>query len=206
VSPILMRPVREQLEHDRVIRQLQARWRRRYRVGVNPGSEQTVPVETAVGILYPDVVLTASERSRRPEAVVEVETAESVNSLEALAQWAPLARLKAPLHLYIPVGSIEAARRLCTEHAIKVAEIWSYQAIGAQIRFTLVHKAPAPEPVVTRRTSASGRSATGTRAAAANNQRIATSARKRATPTAKGSARSRAKKAAPRGRSTQKRK
>ena len=42
MSPILVRPVREQLEHDRVIRLLQAKNRRRYEAGINPGAEQNV--------------------------------------------------------------------------------------------------------------------------------------------------------------------
>ena len=44
VSPILVRPVREQLEHDRVIRFLQAKWRRRYTVAINVGAEQESPI------------------------------------------------------------------------------------------------------------------------------------------------------------------
>ena len=46
MSPILVRPVREQLEHDRMIRLLQAKFRRRYDAGINPGAEQNVPVGT----------------------------------------------------------------------------------------------------------------------------------------------------------------
>ena len=46
MSPILVRPVREQLEHDRIIRFLQGKYRRRYEVAVNPGAEQNVPVGT----------------------------------------------------------------------------------------------------------------------------------------------------------------
>src|SRR5205823_5650016 len=36
VSPILVRPVREQLEHDRIIRLLHSKWRRKYEAGMNP--------------------------------------------------------------------------------------------------------------------------------------------------------------------------
>jgi coenzyme PQQ precursor peptide PqqA len=43
VSPILVRPVREQLEHDRVIRLLQAKYKRKYDVGINPGDQQLTP-------------------------------------------------------------------------------------------------------------------------------------------------------------------
>ena len=40
MSPILTRPVREQLEHDRVIRQLQSQYKRKTDVIINPGNEQ----------------------------------------------------------------------------------------------------------------------------------------------------------------------
>ena len=43
MSPILVRPVREQLEHDRVIRLLQAKLKRKHDVAINIGDEQTVP-------------------------------------------------------------------------------------------------------------------------------------------------------------------
>jgi hypothetical protein len=49
--------VREQLEHDRIIRLLQARSRRRHEVGINPGSEQNAPVGTGPGALYPGGLL-----------------------------------------------------------------------------------------------------------------------------------------------------
>src|SRR5262245_55081751 len=78
---------------------------------------------------------------------VEVETAESVNHLEAMAQWAHLGRARAPFHLYVPAGSVDIARRLAAENQVNVAEIWSYHTIGDQTRFTMVHRAaPVPEP------------------------------------------------------------
>jgi len=77
---------------------------------------------------------------------VEVETAESVNHLEAMAQWAHLGRARAPFHLYVPAGSVDIAKRLAAENHVNVAEIWSYHTIGDQTRFTMVHRAPAPEP------------------------------------------------------------
>ena len=143
MSPILVRPVREQLEHDRVIRLLQARSRRRFDVGMNPGAEQNAPVGSGASALYPDLVLTSTERGRRLQAVIEVETTESVNHLEAMAQWARLARVRAPFHLYVPAGSVDAARRFCADHDVAVAEIWTYHTIGDQVRFTMVDRAPA---------------------------------------------------------------
>jgi hypothetical protein len=149
VSPILVRPVREQLEHDRIIRQLQAKFRRKYEVGINPGAEQNSAVGTPPSALYPDVVLQATDRGRKVQCIVEVETGESVNHLEALAEWAHFARTRAPFHLYVPAGMVDVARRLAEDNNIYVSEIWSYHAVGDQMRFTMVYRnkeTPPPVP------------------------------------------------------------
>ena len=151
MSPILVRPVREQLEHDRVIRLLQAKNRRRFEVGINPGAELNVPVGSGTSAMYPDLVLQSPERGHRLQAVIEVETGESVNHLEALAQWAHYARLRVPFHLYVPAGMVDVARRLCEDNQIHVAEIWSYHAIGDQVRFTLVHRSREAPAVAARK-------------------------------------------------------
>jgi hypothetical protein len=143
VSPILVRPVREQLEHDRVIRLLQAKFRRRFDVGINPGSEQNSAVGTGANAVYPDVVLLSADRGRKILTVIEVETAESVNNLEALAEWVPFGRLKYAFHLYVPTTAIDVARRLCTDSNIPVAEIHSYHWVGDEMRFLPVYKAPS---------------------------------------------------------------
>ena len=147
MSPILVRPVREQLEHDRVIRLLQIRLKRRADVAINIGDQQTVPVRIGQVQIFPDLVLTSPDKGRKLLGTVEVETAESVNHLEAMAQWAHLGRARAPFHLYVPAGSVDIARRLASENHVNVAEIWSYHTIGDQTRFTMVHRsAPGPEP------------------------------------------------------------
>jgi len=147
VSPILVRPVREQLEHDRVIRLLQVRLKRRHDVTTNIGEDQTVSVRIGQVQIFPDLVLTSTERGHKLMQTVEVETAESVNHLEAMAQWAHLGRARAPFHLYVPAGSVDIARRLAAENHVNVAEIWSYHTIGDQTRFTMVHRsAPVAEP------------------------------------------------------------
>jgi hypothetical protein len=142
VSPILVRPVREQLEHDRVIRLLQVRLKRRHDVAINIGEQQTVPVKIGLMQIYPDLVLTSTDRGHRLMGTIEVETSESVNHLEARAQWAHLGRARAPFHLYVPAGSVEMARRLAAENEVNVSEMWSFHTIGDQTRFTLVHRAP----------------------------------------------------------------
>jgi hypothetical protein len=140
VSPILVRPVREQLEHDRIIRLLHAKFRRKYEAGMNPGVEQNVAVGVGPAALYPDLVLLSQDRGHRLQAVVEVETGESVNHLEALAQWTHYSKLKAAFHLYVPAGMVDVARRLAEDNSVNAAEIWSYHVVGDQPRFTLVHR------------------------------------------------------------------
>jgi len=155
VSPILVRPVREQLEHDRIIRLLQAKWRRKYEAGINPGIEQNAAVGAGPAATYPDLVLMSQDRGHRLQGIIEVETGESVNHLEALAQWAQFGKLRAPFHLYVPAGMVDVARRLCEENHIYVNEIWSYHTVGDQIRFTLVHRSREAAPAASRARAAS---------------------------------------------------
>jgi hypothetical protein len=143
VSPILVRPVREQLEHDRIIRLLQTKFRRRFDAGINPGSEQNVPVSGGPTPTFPDVVLAAQDRGRKILTIIEVETVESVNNLEALAEWVTFGRLKPEFHLYVPTSMMEVAKRLCTDHSVLVAEIHSYHLVGDELRFVPVYRAPA---------------------------------------------------------------
>lgn len=170
MSPILVRPVREQLEHDRVIRLLHAKYKRKFEVGSNPGHLQTVPVTVGSLPWYPDLVLQSTDRGRKLLGTVEVETAESVNNLEAMSQWRTFARLRAPFHLYIPASAVDTAKRLCVNLQISVNEIWAYSWFGEQVRFALaqrsaVRKGRAPaasrtaarpkRPAVSSRTSSS---------------------------------------------------
>ena len=144
MSPILVRPVREQLEHDRVIRLLQAKFKRKHDVAINVGEERVAPVKVANGAFYPDLVLNDAERGRRLEGIVEVETGESVNHLEAMSEWATFGRARVPFYLYVPAGSVEVARRLCVENAVTPAELWTFHTIGDQIRFTLIERSATP--------------------------------------------------------------
>jgi hypothetical protein len=140
LSPILVRPVREQLEHDRVIRLLQAKYKRKFEVAINPGNEQSSPVGASDAPWYPDLVLQTADKNRKLAGVVEVESAESVNHLEAMSQWKAFGGLRVPFHLYLPTASIDSARRFCTDMDIPVAELWAYQSVGDQIRFTLIQR------------------------------------------------------------------
>jgi hypothetical protein len=161
VSPILVRPVREQFEHDRVIRVLQARYKRKFEVAINPGAEQNASVSLGESALYPDVVLYTPDKARRLQATIEVETTESINTLEAMAEWGPFSRLKVPFYLYVPPNALDTARRLCTEHQITTAEIWTYHTAVDQVRFIMVHRTdvPAPRPAAPARPEREGRKA-----------------------------------------------
>ncbi|MGH9386654.1 MAG: hypothetical protein ACRD2N_20475 [Vicinamibacterales bacterium] len=151
MSPILTRPVREQLEHDRVIRQLQARYKRKHDVVINPGSEQNQSVTVGQLAVFPDLLLYSPERGRRLQGTVEVETGESVNQLEALAEWGVFSKLNVPLHLYVPPTSLDTARRLCAEHQIALGELWTFHVLMDQVRFTMIHRShesSMPKPKV----------------------------------------------------------
>jgi hypothetical protein len=80
--------------------------------------------------------------SSKVQGTVEVETTESVNTLEAMAQWGPFSRLRSAFFLYVPANTIDTVRRLCTEYNISPAEIWTYHAAFDQVRFTMVHRSP----------------------------------------------------------------
>jgi hypothetical protein len=128
VSPIFVRPVREQLEHDRLIRylhkHLQARYKRKFEITANAGDEQVTPVKLAGRTFFPDLVLS---EGKKLAGLVEVESAESVNNLEAMAQWVHFSAARVPFHLYVPVNAFDAARRLCEANHATVAEIWTYR-------------------------------------------------------------------------------
>jgi hypothetical protein len=146
VSPILTRPVREQLEHDRVIRQLQARYKRKNEVVINPGNEQNQSITVGELVVFPDLLLFA-EGGRRLLGTVEVETGESVNAIEARAEWGVYSKLKVPLHLYVPPACVDAVKRICAEYQIVVSELWTYTTSFDQVRFNMVHRSP-DAPVV----------------------------------------------------------
>jgi hypothetical protein len=141
VSPILVRPVREQLEHDRLIRFLLTKYKRKFDVAANIGDEQTLPVKIGLGTFFPDLVLNAGKRLA---GVVEVESAESVNNLEALAQWVNFSRARVPFHLYVPVQAVDAARRLCAANSVSVSEIWTYRAAIDGFDLMRVFHGPTP--------------------------------------------------------------
>jgi hypothetical protein len=79
--------------------------------------------------LYPDIVVV-----RRPgqwlTLMAEVETEDSVNSGSAETDWKPMSRL-GDLLLYVPVGCVPEARKLCKKHGIRVKGIrtWRFRPV-----------------------------------------------------------------------------
>ena len=199
MSPILTRPVREQLEHDRVIRQLQAKYKRKTDVVINPGNEQNQSVTVGELVVFPDLLVFA-EGGRRLLVTVEVETGESVNAIEARAEWGVYSKLKVPLHLYVPPGSVDAVRRLCTEYQIVVAELWTYTTSFDQVRFTMVHRdAEAPVVKIPERVATPAPKAIARAAKPAAKPEVKKAAKKAAPPKTKPKAKAKpaAKKAKP---------
>ena len=105
-----------------------------------PAPSRTAPSGRAVGRVSRCRAGIAGSRTEG-EAVIEVETVESVNNLEALAEWVPFGRLQTAFHLYVPAAMVDVARRLCTDCNIPVAEIHTYHWIGDEMRFLPVYKA-----------------------------------------------------------------
>lgn len=128
MSPIYIRPAREQAEHDRLIRFLQSKYAKKFEVVVNVGDEQTAPVKLGPKTFFPDLVLLTGA-DRKISGLIEVETGESTNNLEALAQWQHFGRARVPFHLYVPVLMVDAARRFCAAHKVSVSEIWTYRPL-----------------------------------------------------------------------------
>ncbi len=180
MSPILVRPVREQLEHDRVIRLLQAKYKRKFEVAINVGNEQKASVPIGQSSWFPDLVLQSTDKSRKIVGIVEVETAESVSKVEAMSQWVAFSRARAQFHLYVPVSMIDVARQLCGDLNVTVGEIWAFQVLGDQIRFNLVHRSSRSLEDKTRAASAPRAAAAPKRAPAASRTRSARPAPARA--------------------------
>ncbi|MFL2434356.1 MAG: hypothetical protein ACJ0H0_05595 [Vicinamibacterales bacterium] len=96
----------------------------------------------------PDLVLTSTSGVRRLQAVVEVETSESINDLEAMAQWARFAKVRGAFHLYVPAGMPDVAQRICQAKRINVSEIWTYYFVGDVLRFTMFYRSPSAQRTV----------------------------------------------------------
>ncbi|MBI3049649.1 MAG: hypothetical protein HYY76_15195, partial [Acidobacteria bacterium] len=132
---------------------------------------------------------------RKLLGVVEVETAESVNTLEAMSQWAAFGGQRVPFHLYVPAVSIDAAKRLCADLQIPVSELWAYHAVGDQMRFTLVQRSSRAAEEKGRAAAGRARTTAARRPAAAGRSRVSRPRRGTLTaPRGKGTKKSGARK------------
>ena len=124
-----------------MIRLVQTRLRRRFVVGVNLEEErEAIGVRSGTDLVYPDLVLTSTTGARRLHGVAEIETAESVNRLEAMAEWVHFGKVRGAFYLYVPAGATDVTLQLCEEYGIAITEIWSYLAVGDQMRFTMTYR------------------------------------------------------------------
>lgn len=142
MSPIYIRPAREQAEHDRLTVFLEAKYAKQYDVLINKGDARDYALKIGLGTFFPDVIL---QEAGKLAGVIEIETGESTNNLEALAQWVHFGKAKAPFHLYVPVLAYDAARRFCELNQVTVAEIWTYR--GLMDGFDLVRVFHDPQAV-----------------------------------------------------------
>ena len=141
MTPIFVRPVREQLEHDRLIRFLHAKFKAKRKLDVlaNVGDERQAPIKVGNNTYFPDLILLDG---KKVAALIEIETGESTNNLEAMAQWTHFSRARVPFHLYVPVLAVDAARRLCESNHVLATEVWSYRPVNDQFDLVRVHLNP----------------------------------------------------------------
>lgn len=209
MSPIFVRPVREQLEHDRLIRFLQNKYKKKFDVAANVGDEQLASVKIGQNTFFPDLVVTAGKKLA---GLVEVESGESVNNLEAMAQWVHFSKARAPFHLYVPVTAFDVARRLCEANQVRVAELWTYRTLMEGFDLVRGLHDPSASTAVAAPKPAPAKAAPVKKAAAAKPAKPAKPAKKpapstslRAGKTAPAKAKAKAKKPAAKAKKTKRR-
>lgn len=103
-----------QNEHDSVI---QAAYnnldKTDHTVYTNPNQQKN----TSINGQYPDIIITP-KNDNTVKFVIEVETAESVNNVEA-AQWKSYSQLGGTFYLLVPQLSRNAAEQICLQNGIK---------------------------------------------------------------------------------------
>ena len=150
MSPILVRPVREQLEHDRVIRLLQVKLKRKHEVIANIGEDQSTSIKIgpAADLSRPR----PDDRRSGPETdgngrSGDLGIGQPPRGAVAVGPSRPRARAVSSLR---SAGSVDIARRLAAENHVNVTEIWSFHTIGDQTHFRLVQRTPEDTPAIER--------------------------------------------------------
>ena len=147
MSPILVRPVREQLEHDRVIRlsagEESAPVRRREST---PAAEQNAAGREAARRSCIPIWCCNRRNAAPPSGRRRGRDGRIGQPSRGARAMGAFRKLRVPFHLYVPAGMVDVARRLCEDSQIRVSEIWSFHSVGDQVRFTLVDRSREPVP------------------------------------------------------------
>jgi hypothetical protein len=79
--------------------------------------------------LFPDIVV-VGRPGQWLRLMAEVETADSVNDEHAQNEWLPYSK-QGDLLLYVPVGCVGEAEKLCKKHGIRLAGIrtWRFRPV-----------------------------------------------------------------------------
>ena len=101
--------------HDKVIQVASAQLNKtNHDVFINPGSQKNV----WIGNNYPDIIMT-KKGTMSAEFIIEVETAESVNIVEATFQWKKYAtEIRASFYVLVPATHKNLAITLCKQVGI----------------------------------------------------------------------------------------
>ncbi len=137
--PIYIRPAREQAEHDRLISFLESQHKSEFEVLTNRGDARDFGLKVGGGTYFPDLILL---KAKKLAGVIEIETGESTNNLEALAQWVHFGKARVPFHLYVPELMLDAARRFSALNQIAITEIWTYRVLMQGFDLVLAHHDP----------------------------------------------------------------
>lgn len=117
--------------HDSVVLQIVPRLNtEKYDVYTNPGQEKNA----GIGDNYPDVVLT-EKGDTTVRFIMEVETEDSVNTIEALNQWKKYVKeINATFYLVVPISMLTRAKNLCQQNGIN-ARFTTYTIQNNTINF-----------------------------------------------------------------------
>lgn len=129
-------------EHDRIVRASATTYgdmvSKGYKVSINPGGEKNQFVGPEFNPCYPDVVVWIPDSfgSTKGKAAIieEIETADSVNDLEA-EQWKDYGSLGVKFLLVVPNGYCQSALRLINKNGANVSELWYYFYERDNIKF-----------------------------------------------------------------------
>ncbi len=104
-----------QSQHDKVIQlALERLDKSNHDVYINPGNEHNV----WIGDNYPDIVL-VKKGTKTVEFIIEVETNDSINIIEATNQWKKYAtEIKASFYILVPFSKKNLAISLCKQVGI----------------------------------------------------------------------------------------